>query len=733
MKDPIVLNVEGMHCASCVGRVEAALLAVPGVAEAHVNLATQQASVRVSGQEILPRELADAVTRIGFQTSPVASSPVSASDSLSERQDRELGAWRRRFITGLALLVPMLVVHYAGHFFFNAGLQRWLQFLLALPMQAYVGGPYFAGALRRLRHRDVDMDTLVALGTGVAFLSGLWELFRSHHGMSFLDAGMILTFITLGKYLETRARGRTSDAIRRLLALTPSQATVQRDGAWVTLPLEQVRPGESMLVRPGDRVPLDGEIVAGFSDVDESWFTGEPIPVDKKAGDTLLAGTVNGQGSLTARVLRPAGETALARVIALVQNAQQSKADVQRLADRVVARFVPAVLVIALATGIVWSIAGNPAMGLSCAVAVLVIACPCALGLATPTAVIVASGRGAEMGILIKDAAALEMAARVSAVVLDKTGTVTAGRPEVVDISPAPGRTASELLAVAATAEQLSNHPLARAVCQKARNAGLILARGDQLTVRPGEGIVASAGKRRILVGNELLLGSHGIELDADAVRAAEQLRHGGKTLLFVARDSEYCGMLAVADTVLPESREAVEQLYGMGLHVVMLSGDRRASVESVAREVGITEVVAEILPEGKQSEVRRLQQSGAVVAMVGDGINDAPALAAADLGVAMGSGADVAIETAEIVLTRADLRNVPAAIRLARTTLRTIRQNLVWALMYNVLLMPAAAGVLVPLAGIRVPPVLAAAAMAASSVSVVTNSLLLRRKKLLP
>jgi Cu+-exporting ATPase len=577
------------------------------------------------------------------------------------------------------------------------------------------------------------MDTLVALGTGVAFISGIWELFHSHHGMSFLDAGMILTFITLGKYLETRARGRTSEAVRRLLALTPSQATVQRDGAWVAVPLEQVRPGVSMLVRPGDRVPLDGEIVAGYSDVDESWFTGEPIPVDKKPGDTILAGTVNGQGALTARVLKPAGETALARVIALVQNAQQSKADVQRLADRVVARFVPTVLAIALATGIVWAIAGDPAMGLSCAVAVLVIACPCALGLATPTAVIVASGRGAEMGILVKDAAALEMAARVSAVVLDKTGTVTAGRPEVVGISPAPGKTASELLGLAATAEQLSNHPLARAVCQKARGAGLILARGDQLTVRPGEGVVASAGKRRILVGNEQLLESHDIGLDADVVRAADQMRHEGRTLLFVARDSEYCGMLAVADVVLPESREAVEQLQGMGLRVVMLSGDRRVSVESVARAVGVTEIIAEILPEGKQNEVRRLQQSGELVAMVGDGINDAPALAAADLGVAMGSGADVAIETAAIVLTRADLRSVPAAIRLARTTLRTIRQNLVWALLYNVMLMPAAAGVFVPLAGIRVPPVLAAAAMAASSVSVVTNSLLLRRKSLLP
>ena len=732
MKDPVVLSVEGMHCASCVGRVEAALLAVPGVTEAHVNLAIQQASVRVSGNTT-PQDLADAVTRIGFQASYVACSPASAGDSLAERQDLELRTWRRRFIAGLTLLIPMLVVHYAGHLFSGAGVQRWMQFLLALPMQAYVGWPYFSGALRRLRHHDVDMDTLVALGTGVAFISGIWELFHSHHGMSFLDAGMILTFITLGKYLETRARGRTSEAIRRLLALTPSQATVQRDGAWVAVPLEQVRPGVSMLVRPGDRVPLDGEIVAGYSDVDESWFTGEPIPVDKKPGDTILAGTVNGQGALTARVLKPAGETALARVIALVQNAQQSKADVQRLADRVVARFVPTVLAIALATGIVWAIAGNPAMGLSCAVAVLVIACPCALGLATPTAVIVASGRGAEMGILVKDAAALEMAARVSAVVLDKTGTVTAGRPEVVGISPAPGKTASELLGLAATAEQLSNHPLARAVCQKARGAGLILARGDQLTVRPGEGVVASAGKRRILVGNEQLLESHDIGLDADVVRAADQMRHEGRTLLFVARDSEYCGMLAVADVVLPESREAVEQLLGMGLRVVMLSGDRRISVESVAREVGVTEIIAEILPEGKQNEVRRLQQSGELVAMVGDGINDAPALAAADLGVAMGSGADVAIETAAIVLTRADLRSVPAAIRLARTTLRTIRQNLVWALLYNVMLMPAAAGVFVPLAGIRVPPVLAAAAMAASSVSVVTNSLLLRRKSLLP
>jgi Cu+-exporting ATPase len=729
-EEQVLLSVEGMHCASCVGRVEQALAAERGVTAASVNLATQQAMVRIRPGQVTPEQLSEAVTRIGFRTTPVPAAGIPA-DELAASQERELRSWRMRLTTSLVLLTLLLAVHYLAHGSLPLWLWWWLQLLLALPIQVCVGWPYLVSACNRLRHGDINMDTLIALGTSVAFAAGLAEMIQAHHGMGFMEAAMILTFVTAGRYLETRARGRTSAAIRKLMSLAPAVATVKRGDEWQQVPLQDVTVGEAILVRPGDRVPLDAQIESGSSDINESWLTGESLPVDKKPGDELLAGTINGHGSLTARVRHAAGDTALARIVTLVRNAQQSKATVQRTADRIVAWFVPAVLAFALLTFLIWSVQGSPAMGVSCAVAVLVVACPCALGLATPTAVIVGSGRGAEMGILIKDATALEAAGGVTVVVLDKTGTITAGRPRIVGAQPARGTTELELVRIAAAAEQLSGHPLARAVVSKADELGLVVPAADQLQVQPGEGVTAQLAGQTILVGNERLLSAHGVSFDPASEREIRAQRERGHAAILVALDQTYCGALFAADVVLQHSRAAVEELRQLGLRVLMLSGDRRTTAESVAHDVGLTEVIADVRPDAKQAEVLHLREAGAVVAMVGDGINDAPALAAADLGIAIGSGADIAVEAADIVLTRGDLRSVPQALRLARQTLRTIRQNLVWALMYNVALLPLAAGMLVPILGVRVPPALASAAMAASSLSVVANSLWLGRRNI--
>ncbi|MCL4194968.1 MAG: heavy metal translocating P-type ATPase, partial [Thermoguttaceae bacterium] len=578
-------------------------------------------------------------------------------------------------------------------------------------------------------------------GTGVAYAAGLVGLIEAATGagihvgrmgaMYFADAGLILTFITLGKYLEVRAKGRASSAIRKLLDLSPPEATVVREHETRQVPIAAVVVGETILIRPGEKVPLDARVTSGTSSVDESWLSGESMPVDKQTGDGVFAGTINGQGSLTAVVLKPAGESALAQVIELVRRAQESKTEIGRLADRVVAWFVPAVLAVALIALIAWGFgAGDWGHALSSVVAVLVVACPCALGLATPAAVIVGSGRGAENGILIKEARALEIAGQLTTVVLDKTGTVTLGKPVVTAIEPAEGITAAELLAEAAAAGRLSQHPLSAAVVAEAERRELRIPTAEDLEVVPGMGIRVRRDGRAVLIGNERLLGEAGFDV-ASWQAAINALRVRGQTPSLVAEDGRVLGLISVADAIAPHSREAIDRLKAMRLEVLLLSGDHHVAVEAVAAEVGIDQVRAEVRPDEKQTVIEELKRSGNVVAMVGDGINDAPALAAADLGVAIGSGSDVAIETADIVLVQQDLRAVVRAIVLSRATLRTIRQNLGWAFGYNILLIPLAAGVLVPWFGIQLPPAAAAAAMALSSVSVVTNSLLLRRRKL--
>jgi Cu+-exporting ATPase len=724
--EKVDLDIGGMHCASCVGNVERALLSVPGVAAARVNLATSHATVQAA-RDVAAQALVTAVERAGYQAKVQAGRPSAAT--LREHAGAETRLWLRRFLVALACLAPLVVLGYFSPL--PTAVTNAAALVLASILQFAVGWPYLAGAWQRLRRGTANMDTLVAVGTLAAYGDGVFRLlFASHHehaAMSLMDGGMILTFITLGKYLEAHSKGRASEAILRLLELAPPLAHRQSGVEVRDVPVDEVRAGETIVVRPGEKIPLDAVVVSGQSEVNESWLTGEPIPVPKQPGEPLFAGTINGSAALVARVTKTADSTWLAQIVELVKTAQASKAQVQQLADRVVAWFVPAVLAIAAATLLAWGLAADRwETGLLCAVAVLVVACPCALGLATPTAILVASGRGASAGILVKDARSLEAAARATTVVLDKTGTITLGQPQVVRVSTAAGVAERDLLSLAAAAERLSQHPLARAIVKRADESEAPRQTAGDLTIVPGQGVKARLDGRVLLVGNEALLAAHGI---APAAGEAPPPESGSLPAvpLHVAAEGRRLGTLWIADAIADTSREAIAALKRLGLKVRLLSGDEQGAAEAVARQVGIDQAQGRVTPDGKLAEIARLQQSGEVVAMVGDGINDAPALAAADVGMAIGAGAEAAIESADIVLTRHDLRLVPRTVSLARRTLSIIRQNLGWAFGYNVLLIPLAAGVFLPLLGIGLPPVAAAAAMAASSVSVVLNSLRLR------
>jgi Cu+-exporting ATPase len=724
------LNIRGMHCASCTARVEQALRGVRGVRSAAANLATNQATVELATSAVDTQQLIDAVSRSGYEAA------LSARDAAEAgAQDEEFRYWRARLYVALPLLVAL-----AWLFFYplpSTTATQWLQFAVATLLWLYVGWPYLSGAARRLRHGTASMDTLVALGTTAAYFAGL-ATFVGHltgsssdigHGMSFLDAGMILTFITLGKVLEAGAKSRASSAIRQLLQLAPDEATRVHAGKTERVPAAEVMLGETILVRPGERIPLDGVVLSGQSDVDQSWLTGESLPVEKAPEAEVYAATINGQGSLAIRVTQTVGQTALARVVELVRHAQESKAEVQRLADRIVAYFVPAVLVIAVGAFFGWWLSGHLPIATKTAVAVLVVACPCALGLATPTAVMVASGRGAGRGILIKEAHALEIAGGLTTVVLDKTGTVTAGRPAVrhvvalTDSSALQAVAADELLATAAAAEKLSGHPLAQAIVTAAEERRLKLPAAQDLEVIPGRGIQARCRAGTILVGNEALMAEHDIDIGR-LTGQIDAIRREGATPLLVGLGQQFLGVISVADVVAQHSDEAIKRMKQLNLKIMLLTGDHRVTAEAVGRSLGIHKVISEVMPGDKQQVITQLRDEGEVVAMVGDGINDAPALAAADLGIAIGAGADVAIEAADVVLAHSDLRGVPETIALSRATLRTIRQNLGWAFGYNIVLIPLAVTGLLP-------PAAAAAAMALSSVSVVANSLLLRYRRL--
>ena len=739
--DKRAFAVRGMHCAACVDKVERALRSVPGVEAASVNLATERASVEWDPARAAAHALAKAVAAAGYELAETSPSPVPgalATDREQAKRGVEQRRLRTRVVLGAALSVPIVLGSMTEIFPWAPAWLRdpWTLLLLATPVQFWVGADFHRGFLRDLRHRSASMSTLVSLGTNAAYFFSLavllWpRVFMMLGAMPYFEtSAVVITLVALGRWLEARARGRTSEAIRRLVALAPRTARVLREGQEVDVPTSDVVVGDLVRIRPGERIPVDGEVVEGASAIDESMLTGESLPVQRAPGGPVFGGTVNRTGSFVFRASRVGADTTLAQIVRLVEDAQGSRAPIQRLADRVAARFVPAVLVIAAATFVGWWAFGPaPSLlyALTNAVAVLVIACPCAMGLATPTAIMVATGRGAEHGVLFKSAEALETLHRVDMIVFDKTGTLTLGRPVVTDVIPAAGVSDDDVLAIAAAAEQASEHPIGEAIVSRAKERGLALPPVTEFATVPGQGIDALAPEGRLLLGNITLMLARGVDVTALAPQA-EALTTTGKTVVYVAVAFRPLGLIAVADTLKPEARGVVAALRARSLAVAMLTGDDRRTAAAIAREAGIEAVMAEILPEDKAREVARLREQGWRVAMIGDGINDAPALARADVGIAMGSGTDVAIEAADVTLMRGDLRGVVAAVDLSRRTIRIVKQNLVWAFGYNVVLIPVAAGLLYPLWGILLSPILAGAAMAFSSVSVVMNSLRLRR-----
>jgi len=739
------LVVTGMTCASCVASVEDALRGVPGVRSADVNLATERARVEVDPARADVTALVRAVERAGYGA--LAVSEDERERAATEQQERAVRrayvrALGRRLAIAAALAVPTMALSMADLAFpalMEAAWRPYVLFALASPVQLWAALPFYRGALSAARHRRADMNTLVVLGTTTAYLvsvaatffSGLFDSLglEPRQYLYYDTATAIVALILVGRYLEARARAHTSDAVRSLAALGAKSARVRRrGGAEEDVPIEKLVVGDVVVVRPGETVATDGLIVAGSSGVDESMVTGESLPVEKRAGDDVTGGTLNRSGAFRFRVTRVGADTLLAQIVRMVEEAQGSKAPIQRLVDRVAAVFVPVVLVVAFASALAWLAFGpHPSFGyaLTAFVAVLIIACPCALGLATPTAIIVGTGRGASRGILVKSADALEAAKAIDVVAFDKTGTLTVGRPRVTDYLSCAGIGEDEVLRLLAGAELRSEHPLAAAVVEAARERGLSVAEPESFEALPGEGVHARVDGRDVWIGTPDLARARGFAELGDGMVSHHQA--AGKTVLVGTIDGEPGAVLAVADVVKASAKEALAEVKRMGLRTLLVSGDARRTAQAIARELGIDDVRAEVRPGAKADLVAQLQREGHRVAMVGDGVNDAPALARADLGIAIGSGTDVAIATADIVLVGGDPRGVPRALRLARRTLATIRENLFWAFAYNVALIPVAAGVLYPFTGWLLSPVLAAGAMAISSVTVVTNSLRLR------
>jgi len=745
--------IQGMTCAACVRRVEKAVRKVEGVRDVSVNLVSNRATVTFDAAGTTVETIEDAIRAAGYEV-PSAGPAIddgarSATEeraaAMEKAEAAEQRSIRRDFAVAAALSVPLLVLAMShGAIPGTEGpVGRLLQLLLATPIVFGPGRRFFRLAWAALKHRTSDMNTLVAIGVGAAWLYSTVALFgpglfpHVAHGaqphLYFEAGGAIVTFVLLGKLLETRARKRLADAVRGLVSLQPKVARRVRGTTEEDIPVEEIRLRDLLLVKPGERVPTDGEVVRGASAVDESMLTGESMPVEKAPGATVFGGTLNQSGALTFRVNKLGKDTALARIVQAVEQAQGSRAPIARLADVISGIFVPIVLLIALATLAVWLFVSPTSAGLATAVerfvAVLVIACPCALGLATPAAVAVGTGRGAELGILVKGGAALEAASRVNTVLLDKTGTLTTGKPVLTDVVAAPGAGLSEedLLQLVASAEAHSEHPVAVAVVEGARSRGALPSSADGFRSVVGHGIEARVAGRTVRVGTPAWLTDAGIST-SDLEEQADALARMGRTPFFAAVDGRLAGLVAVADRAAPEAHETVRALREMGIDVAMITGDRARTAEAIARELGIDRVVAEVQPEDKARVVAEERAKGRVVAMVGDGINDAPALAGAHVGVAIGTGTDIAVAAADIALLRGGIAGLPTALRLARATLRTIRQNLFWAFVYNLVGLPVAAGVLYPFTGLLLSPVLASAAMSLSSVSVLMSSLRLRR-----
>ncbi|MCI1955230.1 MAG: heavy metal translocating P-type ATPase [Oscillospiraceae bacterium] len=749
-------QVTGMTCSACSAAVERSVRKVEGVRSVNVSLLTNSMTVEYGGAPVESGKIIDAVEKAGYG----ASVPGETAQTKRENpMKKQLAEMKTRLILSFVFWVPLMylsmhhmmkewiglpvppLIENLFHGTENGVVYAFAQFLLLLPI-LYVNRSYYRVGFRTLARRSPNMDSLIAVGSSAAVLYGVYAIFRIGYGLGhgdaatadrylmdlyFESAGTILTLITLGKYLETRSKGKTSDAIAKLVDLAPKTATVERGGREVEISAEEVAAGDIVVVRPGQSIPVDGIVTEGASSVDQSAITGESIPVEKQAGDKVVAATINKSGFFKFRAEKIGGDTTLAQIIRLVEEAGSSKAPIAKLADRVSGVFVPVVIGIAVLAAVVWLLLGQPfEFALSVGIAVLVISCPCALGLATPVAIMVGTGKGAGNGILIKSAEALETAHTVKTVVLDKTGTITEGRPRVTDVAVAGGVGREKLLEIAASLEKPSEHPLAEAVTERAKEMGITLKPAEEFAAVSGRGITAVIDGKRYAAGNLAFMEENGIET-ASLRAAAETFAEEGKTPLYFADEEKLLGVIAAADVVKPTSREAIEQFKAMGIDVVMLTGDNRKTAEAIRRQLGIDRAVAEVLPQDKEREVRRIQESGRKTAMIGDGINDAPALTRADVGIAIGAGTDVAIESADIVLMKSDLLDAVTAIQLSRATIRNIKENLFWAFFYNVIGIPLAAGVFYGALGWKLNPMFAAAAMSLSSVFVVTNALRLR------
>ncbi len=739
------IPITGMTCANCAMTVERTLnKRVPGIVETSVNFAAERAHVKYIPGLVSIDDIIKAVEKAGYGAIRPEESLEPEDAELLARQ-AEIRDQTKKFLVGIIFTAPLFFLSMGRDFgllglWSHASWVNWLFFVLATPVQFYTGWDYYIGGWKSLKNKSANMDVLVAMGSSVAYFYSLGVLLFPMLGehVYFETSAVIITLIKLGKMLEARAKGKTGGAIRKLMGLRPKTATLITNGKEIQIPISEVNVGDILLVRPGESIPVDGIVLEGVSTVDESMLTGEPIPVDKKVGDSLAAGTINGEGLLKLKASRVGKDTALAHIIRLVQEAQGSKPPIQALADRVAAVFVPGVIGIAFLTFFIWWILGGdfvPAM--IRLVAVLVIACPCALGLATPTAIMAGTGKGAEKGMLFKNTQALERSTKLSSIVLDKTGTITLGKPSVVDvvcIEPMCA-TKDELLKLAATVEKGSEHPLGRAIVEAAQGRGMHLGKPHDFKAHGGLGVEAKVGGTKVLVGKPEWFKNNNFDL-SKVLDQMDELQKQGKTVSLVAVNGEMAGLIALADTVKPESKEAVESLHAMGLKVIMLTGDNQQTALAISNQVGIDSVVAEVKPEEKSSKIKELQAAREKVGMVGDGINDAPALAQADVGIAIGTGTDVAMETADVILASGDLRGVPRVIRLGKATMTTVKQNLFWAFFYNVVLIPVAAGVLYPFESLpgflrHLHPILAALAMAMSSITVVSNSLRLYRAKI--
>lgn len=723
------LQIGGMHCATCVLTVEKALKKLDGVYNATVNLATGKALVDYDPNKVSDPKFEEAVHDAGYEV-------VTEPDSEQVSRRKEVRMQKRLFIFSLVLSIPIVLYSYSDilPFILPEIIPRAiLLFILTTPVQFIGGYQFYKGAYSALMNRTANMDVLVVLGTSAAYFYSIAATFFIKGPLFYETSALLILFITLGRMLETITKGKTSEAIRSLMRLRPKTAKIIKNGEETTVLIDDVQVKDILVVRPGERIPVDGEVLDGHSSVDESMITGESMPVEKKKGDTVIGATLNTSGMLKINATKVGKDTLLAQIIKLVEETQASKPPIQRFADRVAARFVPAVVVSALITFLTWTLIGMEFLfSFIVTISVLVIACPCALGLATPAAVMVGTGKGAENGILIKSGEALETARNLTTIVFDKTGTLTVGKPHVTDIVPiedgATNSTERDVIRTAAICEKFSNHPLSLAITEKAKEMGIDIPDPSEFNYVAGQGNVARFDDRKILSGNKKLLAGSKIVLNGEDERLMKKLESQGKTVTLVAENSLLIGLVAMADTLKEHAKDAVGSLKKMGLKAAILTGDNERTGKAIAQELGIDHVLAEIRPEDKAKEIRKLQDMGETVAMVGDGINDAPALAQADIGIAIGSGTDVAIETGEIVLIKGDLRDVPAAILLSKQTVRKVKQNLFWALAYNVAAIPIAAGLLFPIIGLLLRPEIAAFAMSMSSVTVVTNSLLLKR-----